>query len=59
MLAENGNVEALAKALSRLMADEALRQSMSKAGQRNVQRFCMEHVAEQWKTLLESNEINF
>ena len=55
LLVENGNVEALADALSRLMGDEALRQLMSKAGQRNVQRFRMEQVAERWRTLLESN----
>lgn len=59
LLVENGDVEALAEALSRLMADEALRQSMSKAGHRNVQRFCVEQVAEQWRVLFESNEINF
>ena len=58
LLVENGNVEALADALSRLMGDEALRLSMSKAGLRNVQRFSMEQVAEQWRALLESNKIN-
>ena len=58
LLVENGNVEALADALSRLMDDDALRLSMSKAGRRNVQRFSMEQVAEQWRALLESNKIN-
>ena len=51
LLVENGNVEALASALSRLMGDEALRLSMSQTGRKNVQRFSMEQIAECWKQL--------
>lgn len=49
LLVENGNVAALASALSRLMGDEAFRLSMSRAGKNNVQRFGMDKIAECWK----------
>ena len=54
-LVENGNVEALADSLSRLMNDESLRCSMSQAAQRNAQRFNLEHIAERWKVFFELN----
>lgn len=54
LLVENGNVEALASALSRLMSDESLRHSMSQAGRKNVQRFSMEQIALSWKQLFEN-----
>ena len=54
ILVENGNVEALASSLSKLMSDEILRQSMSKAGLKNVQRFSIDYVADQWRRLFES-----
>ncbi len=54
LLVENGNVEALASALSCLMRDEALRLSMSQAGKKNVQRFSMEQIALSWKQLFEN-----
>lgn len=57
LLVENGNINALANAISHLMSDEALLRSMSDAGQRNVQRFSLEKVARQWKMLLELNII--
>ena len=55
LLVENGNVEALADNLSRLMNDESLRCSMSQAAQRNAQRFNLEHIAERWKVFFELN----
>ena len=37
------------------MSDEAHRQSMSKAALKNVQRFSMEQIAEQWRNIFESD----
>jgi glycosyltransferase involved in cell wall biosynthesis len=56
LLVENGNVEALAVALSQLMSNEALRRSMSVAAQGNVQRFGMQQIAERWRAVFENNE---
>ena len=54
LLVENGNVEALADGLTRLMGDANLRQRMAANGIKNVQRFSVEHIAECWKELFES-----
>ena len=54
ILVENGNIDLLASSLSRLMNDETLRLSISKAGQKNAQRFNIGHIAEQWRLLFES-----
>lgn len=54
LLMENGNVNALADALARLMGDEHLRRSMAEAGVRNVQRFGLDSIAGRWKSLFES-----
>lgn len=54
LLAENGNVDALASKLCLLMSDEQKRNEMSQAALRNVQRFRLEKIALQWKTLFES-----
>ena len=58
LLVENGNIDLLASSLSRLMNDETLRQSMSKAGLKNVQRFNIEQIAEQWRLLFESLNVD-
>ena len=55
ILVENGNIKLFASSLSKLMSDEALRQSMSKAALKNVQRFSMEQIAEQWRYIFESD----
>lgn len=55
ILVENGNIKLFASSLSKLMSDEALRQSMSKAALKNVQRFSMEQIAEQWRNIIESD----
>ena len=57
ILVENGNIDALASALSRMMCDDNLRHYMSSNGIRNVQRFKIETIANQWKALFESNQI--
>lgn len=51
LLVENGNVEALADGLSKLMGDDALRHRMAANGINNVQQFSIEHIAECWKKL--------
>lgn len=56
LLVENGNSDALAAALVRLMGDERLRQQMAAKARENVQRFSIENIAEQWKTLF--GEVN-
>ena len=53
LLVENGNVAALAEALSKMMADEKLRNSFSEHALKKVQRFRMEQIAERWKKVLE------
>jgi glycosyltransferase involved in cell wall biosynthesis len=54
ILVENGNIELLATSLSKMMRDEALRQAMSQAALKNVQRFSIEQIAEQWRKIFES-----
>lgn len=54
LLVENGNVDALADAVCRLINDEPLRQSMAHAGRTNVSRFSIDHIAIQWQWLFES-----
>ena len=54
LLVENGNVEALAGDLIRLMADDDLRHQMAANGIKNVQRFSIDYIAECWKKLFES-----
>ena len=56
LLVENGNVKALANSLSRLMANESLRCTMSQVGMENVKRFNIEQVADRWKALFENND---
>ena len=53
LLAENGNPSALAQGLIALMKDDGKRKIMSEAALRNVQRFQIEHIAQQWKFLFE------
>lgn len=53
LLIEAGNVSALANGLLSLMNDPERRLSMSKAAQKNAQRFKIEHVARQWELLFE------
>ena len=53
LLVENGNPSALAQGLIALMKDDGKRKIMSEAALRNVQRFQIEHIAQQWKFLFE------
>ena len=54
LLVENGNVEALADSLIRLMEDDALRHRMAANGIKNVQRFSIDYIAVCWKKLFEN-----
>ncbi len=56
LLVENGNVDAMVTCMSQLMSNETLCISMSQAGLRNVQRFRMEQIAEQWNLIFELNK---
>ena len=58
ILVENGNIDLLAINLSNLLNSKSLRQSMSKAGQKNAQRFCIDHIAEQWRNIFESLNVS-
>ena len=49
LLATNGDTADLADKLSMLMTDESLRKRMASAAMRNVQRYRMEEIAEQWQ----------
>jgi len=58
ILVGNGNIDLLASELSKMMNIETLRQSMSKEGLKNAQRFYIGHIAEQWKLLFESLSVD-
>lgn len=53
LLVENGNVVKLAEGLLALINDNDLRTKMGKNANDNVQRFCIEAIANRWKTLFE------
>ena len=55
LLVENGNVEALADSLTRLIDDADLRQRVAARGVKNVQRFSVDYIAECWKELFEGS----
>lgn len=54
VLVKNGDVDAFAKSLSWMMQDQELRAKMAQAGLKNVQRFRIEHIAGQWRSVFES-----
>jgi glycosyltransferase involved in cell wall biosynthesis len=54
ILVENGNIEALAKAIERLMRDEDLRQSMGEKAINNVTRYNQDTIMNQWAQLFHS-----
>jgi glycosyltransferase involved in cell wall biosynthesis len=51
ILVENGNIEALAKAIERLMTNEDLRRSMGEKAINNVARFDRKTIMSQWEQL--------
>ena len=54
ILVENGNIEALAKAIERLLTDEGLRQSMGENAINNVTRYDQNTIMKQWEQLFHS-----
>lgn len=53
ILVENGNVNQLADALLKLIADASLRSAMGANAKVNVQRFSIEVIGDKWKKLFE------
>ena len=53
LLAQNGDVNSYVCKLSLLMDDASLRQRMSAAGRKNVERFKMDHIGDRWKKLFD------
>lgn len=51
ILVENGNIEALARALERLMEDVSFRQSMGEKAINNVSRYDCDVIMKQWEQL--------
>ena len=56
LLVKNGDVDALANAISHLISDEQMRNSMSQTAQRNVKRYDINKIAERWKVVFKSLE---
>lgn len=54
ILVENGNTDRLAEAIISLMDDDDRRNELAKNAIRNVQRFQMDIIANQWKELFDS-----
>lgn len=54
VLVKNGDVDAFATSLSWLMKNQELRFKMAQAGLKNVKRFEIENIAEQWRSVFES-----
>lgn len=54
LLVQNGNIQELAEKICYLIENDDIRQEMGRKARQNVQRFKMEHIAEQWKQLFES-----
>ena len=54
ILVENGNIEALSKAIEQLIADENLRQSMGEKAIINVARFDSSNIMNRWEELFSS-----
>ena len=53
LLVQNGDVNSYVCKLSLLMDDASLRQRMSAAGRKNVERFKMDHIGDCWKKLFD------
>jgi len=54
LLVTNGNIDQLAEAMTKLIRDDNQRVSMSQSALRNVERFRIERIAQQWKQLFTS-----
>ncbi len=54
LLVKNGDIEQLADKICFLIANEEIRKEMGKKARINVERFKIEHIAQQWKELFDS-----
>ena len=54
VLVPNGDIEAYALALTRLMSDKDLRHKIQKNGTENIKRFSIEKSVEQYEALIQS-----
>lgn len=54
LLVENGDIEGLAEKICYLIENEDVRKKMGSLARVNVERFKIEHIAQQWKELFES-----
>lgn len=57
ILVENGNIDKFAEQMIILMKDDDKRMKMSKNAVKNVQRYRIERIAQQWKSLFEKTII--
>ena len=53
LLVENGNFEEMAKSMCRLICSDSLRQTISQNARKNIKRFEISQIGEQWKKLFE------
>ena len=53
LLVQNGDINSYVCKLSLLMDDASLRQRMSAAGRKNVERFKMDHIGDRWKKVFD------
>lgn len=54
LLVENGDIEGLAEKICYLIEHEDVRKEMGRSARTSVERFKIEHIAQQWKELFES-----
>lgn len=54
LLVENGNIEGLAEKICYLIENDNVRREMGQQARMDIERFRIEPIAEQWKTLFES-----
>ena len=54
LLVENGDIEGLAGKICYLIENEKVRKEMGKQARINVERFKIEHVAQEWRELFET-----
>lgn len=53
ILCENGNIEALAAGICRLIEDEQLRKDMGQKAAQSIQRYSLDNIMHQWNDLLQ------
>ena len=54
LLVENGDIKGLAEKICYLIEHEDVRKEMGRSARTSVERFKIEHIAQQWKELFES-----